>query len=69
LRNPWVLLSRYIRPSTTSDVPYNQYALLRSLEDLFGIRSGGADGHGHLGFAGQPDLRPSGTDVFTHLGG
>lgn len=26
-------------------------AALRTFEDLLGIRRGGADGHGHLGFA------------------
>ncbi|MBV8347994.1 MAG: hypothetical protein JOZ49_10810, partial [Mycolicibacterium sp.] len=31
---------------------YNHYSALRSLEDLFGIVTGGNDGHGHLGFAG-----------------
>jgi hypothetical protein len=30
---------------------YNHYSLLRSLEDIFGITSGGADGAGHLGYA------------------
>lgn len=64
-----ILLSRFIRPGTLSDVPYNHYSLLRSLEDLFGIRTGGADGHGHLGFAGQAELRPFGADIFTKPSG
>ena len=32
-----VLLSPFIRPGTVSDTPYNHYALLRSLEDIFGL--------------------------------
>ena len=44
--------------------PYNHYSLLRSLEDLFGIRKGGYDGKGHLGFAGADGLKPFGRDVF-----
>lgn len=50
-----VILSPYVKPGTTSDTPYNHYSLLRSFEDLFGISSGGDDGHGHLGFAGSYD--------------
>ncbi|HEY7888204.1 MAG TPA: alkaline phosphatase family protein [Steroidobacteraceae bacterium] len=52
-----VLLSPYIRPGTVSSVPYNHYALLRSVEDIFNL--------GHLGYAGEPGLRPFGRDVFT----
>lgn len=60
-----VALSPFIRPGTVSDVPYNHYAMLRSLEDLLGITSGGSDGRGHLGFAGATGLRSFGADVFT----
>lgn len=52
-----VLLSPYIRPGTVSAVPYNHYSMLRSIEDIFGV--------GHLGYAGQPGLRPFGRDIFT----
>lgn len=52
-----LLLSKYIRPGTESDVPYNHYSLLKSLEDLFGI-------HEYLGYAGQKGLVPFGSDVF-----
>ncbi len=52
-----VLLSPFIKPGTVSDLPYNHYALLRSVEDLFQLS--------HLGYAAEPDLRPFGTDVFT----
>lgn len=52
-----VLLSPFIKPGTTSAVPYNHYSLLRSIEDQFGL--------GHLGYAGQAGLRALGSDVFT----
>lgn len=52
-----VLLSPFIRPGTVSNVPYNHYALLRSVEDLFHLP--------HLGYAGAPGLKPFGKDVFT----
>ena len=52
-----VLLSRFIRPGTTTSVPYNHYSLLRSIEDAFGLA--------HLGYAAAPGLRAFGTDVFT----
>jgi hypothetical protein len=60
-----VLLSRWIRPGTRSATPYDHYSMLRSWEDLFGVTSGGADGKGHLGYAGQAGLQPLGRDVFT----
>ena len=52
-----VLLSRFIAPGTVSDVPYNHYALLRSVEVIFALP--------HLGYAGQPGLAAFGEDVFT----
>jgi phosphatidylinositol-3-phosphatase len=52
-----VLLSPFIKPGTVSDTPYNHYSMLRSVEDLFGLR--------HLGYAGQRGLAAFGTDVFT----
>src|SRR5262249_47416293 len=59
-----VLNAKWVQPGTTNDTPYNHYSALRSYEDLLGITDGGSDGHGHLGFAGQPGLQPFGTDVF-----
>jgi len=56
-----VLLSPYIQPGTVSKQPYNHYSLLRSLEDLFGLK--------HLGYAGQEGLEPFGPDVYTHPSG
>jgi hypothetical protein len=51
-----VLVSPFIKPGTISDEPYNHYSLLRSVEDMFGLD--------HLGYAGQAELKPFGTDVF-----
>lgn len=52
-----VLLSPFIRPGTVSSVPYNHYALLRTVEDFFDL--------GHLGYAREDGLRPFGSDIFT----
>jgi hypothetical protein len=54
-----VLLSPYIRPGTVSKVGYNHYSLLRSVEDLFGLR--------HLGDAQQPGVVSFGPDVYTRF--
>lgn len=51
-----VLVSPFIRPGTVSHQPYNHYALLRSIEDMFGLP--------HLGYAGAKELQPFGRDVF-----
>lgn len=53
-----LLLSRYIQPGRVSNVPYNHYSLLKSLEEIFGI-------HEYLGYAGQKGLVAFGPDVFT----
>jgi hypothetical protein len=55
-----VLVSPLIKPGTVSMTPYNHYALLRSIEDAFGLA--------HLGYAGRPDLKPFGADVYTQAG-
>jgi hypothetical protein len=56
-----LLLSPLLTPHT-STVDYNHYSLLRSLEDLFGVTTGGSDGQGHLG---QAAVAPAfGTDVY-----
>lgn len=52
-----VLLSPFIRQRAVSPVPYNHYALLLTVEDIFDL--------GHLGYAGQQGLRPFGPDVFS----
>jgi hypothetical protein len=55
-----VLVSRYIAPGTVTAAGYHHYALLRSVEDFFGLD--------HLGYAGQAQVRPFGADVFTRPG-
>jgi hypothetical protein len=52
-----VLLSPYIKPGTLSDVPYNHYSMLRSVEEIFGLP--------YLGYAGQEGLVAFGADVYT----
>jgi hypothetical protein len=52
-----VLISSAVAPGTVSHRPYNHYALLRTIEDLFRLK--------HLGYAGQPGLQGFGPDVFT----
>ncbi|GAA4846402.1 hypothetical protein GCM10025787_30680 [Saccharopolyspora rosea] len=64
-----VVISRFTKPGSVTDQPYNHYSWLRSMEDLFGIRSGGADGRGHLGYAGADGLRPFGNDVYNNPSG
>jgi hypothetical protein len=56
-----IVIGHGVRPGTVSDVPYNHYSLLRSLEDLYGVS--------HLGFAAQSGLRPFGSDVFASVHG
>jgi phosphatidylinositol-3-phosphatase len=51
-----ILLSPYIKPGTVSDISYNHYSLLRSLEDIYGV--------GHLGYAAQDGLATFGRDIF-----
>jgi hypothetical protein len=51
-----VLISRFVKPGSVSNVPYNHYSLLRSIEDWFGLP--------HLGYADQQGLRAFGADVF-----
>lgn len=55
-----ILLSKAIQPGTVSDTPYNHYALLKSLEDIFETGE-------YLGYADEPGLQAFGADVFTSL--
>ena len=55
-----VLISRFIKAGSVNHTPYNHYAMLRSLEDLFGLD--------HLGYAGQDGLKAFGDDVFNGAG-
>jgi len=65
-----VLISRFIKPGTTSSTFYNHYSWLRTMEDLFHVdahgKAPGIDGRGHLGYAAQPGLTAFGRDVFTN---
>ncbi|MCW2939189.1 MAG: hypothetical protein JWN00_2174 [Actinomycetia bacterium] len=64
-----VFISRFIQPGSITDQPYNHYSWLRSMEDLYGVNTGGTDGHGHLGYAAAYGLRPFGNDVYNNAGG
>ena len=50
------MLSPRVKAGTTDATPYNHYALLCSIEDIFGLS--------HLGFAGAPGLTCFGKDVY-----
>ncbi len=52
-----VALSPFIRPGTVSAVDYNDYSMLRTIEDIFGLS--------HLGDAAMPQVKSFGADVFT----
>jgi hypothetical protein len=52
-----VVLSPFVKPATVSTVPYNHYALLATVEAIFGVE--------RLGYAGERDLQLFGTDVFS----
>jgi hypothetical protein len=52
-----VMVSPCIQPGTVTDVAYNHYSLLRSVEDNFGLA--------HLANADTSGLRPFGTDVLS----
>jgi hypothetical protein len=51
-----VVLSPLTAPGSVNDTPYNHYALLRTIEDAFGLE--------HLGFAGSSTVPAFGADVF-----
>ena len=51
-----LVVSQLTKPGTTDATPYNHYALLCSIENVFGLK--------HLGFAGAPGLTCFGTDVY-----
>ncbi len=52
-----LVISPFVRPGSTSAIPYNHYSLLRSIEDLFGLA--------HLGYADMPGLKGFGRDVWS----
>ena len=51
-----LIISTGTQPATTNATPYNHYALLCSIENVFGLK--------HLGFAGASGLTCFGTDVY-----
>ena len=64
----WILTPYGAHGIVSSANSYNHYSLLRSLEDIFGITSGGADGHGHLGYAAGNGVTPDSLVGFRPLG-
>jgi phosphatidylinositol-3-phosphatase len=52
-----IFLSRFIKPGTVSNVRYNHYSLLKSLEDIYHVD--------YLGYAAPRGLRTFGRDIFT----
>jgi phospholipase C len=55
-----VVLSPWVRGGSVNSTPYNHYALLRSVQALFGL--------GPLGYSGQAGLRAFGDDVYNGPG-
>jgi hypothetical protein len=51
-----LLISPFVKPGTTSQEPYNHFSLLRTIEDLFGLR--------HLGYAALPKVGALGAAAF-----
>ncbi|MGH2869860.1 MAG: alkaline phosphatase family protein [Solirubrobacteraceae bacterium] len=51
-----VLLSPCIAPGTVTNVAYNHYSMLGSVEDLFGVA--------HIGYAGLPGETTFGSDIY-----
>jgi hypothetical protein len=51
-----LVISDRVEPGSTNSTPYNHYALLCSLENVWGLD--------HLGFAGAPGLKCFGQDVY-----
>lgn len=54
-----VLLSPFIKPGTVSNVSYNHFSLLRTIQSSFGLA--------HTGNAADPGSRTIGRDVFTNF--
>jgi hypothetical protein len=55
-----LLLSPYVKAGTTSQEAFNHYALLRTIENLFGL--------GHLGYAALPNVEALGASLFNGRG-
>jgi photosystem II stability/assembly factor-like uncharacterized protein len=64
-----VVLSPYAPAGVRTDAnSYNHYSLLRTLEDVFGVTTGGADGEGHLGYAAGNGVQPNTSVGFRSFG-
>jgi len=55
-----LLLSPFVKPGTVDQDPYNHFALLRTIEDLFGLK--------HLGYAAGAGVGSFGASVFNEQG-
>jgi hypothetical protein len=53
-----LLLSPFVKGHSTSQEPYNHFSLLRTIEDLFGLR--------HLGYAGASAVSSFEPSLFSH---
>ncbi len=51
-----LLLSPYVKAATTNQEPFNHFALLRTIEDLFGLK--------HIGYAQLPKVKPLQPSMF-----
>jgi hypothetical protein len=60
-----LVIGKCVAADAKDPTPYNHYSFLRSMEDLFGITTGGTDGAGHLGYAAAPGLQSFGPDLFS----
>ncbi len=56
-----LLLSPYVKPGTTNQEQYNHFSLLRTIEDLYGLK--------HLGYAGASGVSSFTPAVFSANGG
>jgi len=54
-----VVVSPFVKAGTVSSVPYNHYALLATVEAIFGLA--------RLGYADEPQIRIFGSDVFSSV--
>jgi phosphatidylinositol-3-phosphatase len=52
-----LLLSPYVKAGTSSQEPFNDFSLLRTIEDVFGL--------GHLGYAALPAVKSFEPEMFT----
>jgi hypothetical protein len=52
-----LLLSPYVKGATTNEEPFNDFSLLRTIEDLFAVK--------HLGYAGLPAVKSFEPAMFT----